>query len=50
MQFPVPSQQPFGQEFASHTQVPVLVLHSWPDAHPEHVAPPFPHDAAVCDA
>jgi hypothetical protein len=37
-------QQPLGQEVASHTHWPVVLLHSCPEGHPAHVAPPAPHD------
>ena len=39
-----PLQQPFGHELASQTHVPEVVSHSWPDAHPVHVAPAVPHE------
>jgi hypothetical protein len=38
----LPLQQPFGQELASQTHCPVLLLHSWPVAHDPHDAPPAP--------
>ncbi len=40
----MPLQQPFGHEVASHTHLPVLLLHSWPDEQAAHVAPPVPHE------
>ena len=40
----LPLQQPFGHEVASQTHVPLVLLHSWPEAQPAHVAPPAPHD------
>jgi hypothetical protein len=40
-----PLQQPFGQEVASQTHVPLAVLHSSPGAHAPQVAPAVPHDA-----
>jgi hypothetical protein len=33
-----------GQDVASQTQCPVVVLHSWPDGQASHAAPPAPHD------
>ncbi len=44
-----PLQQPMGQEVASQTQLPVP-LHSCPDRHALHAAPPAPHDAVDSDA
>jgi hypothetical protein len=41
---PDPVQQPFGQEVASQTHWPVLVMHSVPVGHAAHVAPLLPHD------
>jgi hypothetical protein len=41
---PLEVQHPLGHEVASHWQAPVLVLHSWPEGHTEHVAPLLPHD------
>jgi hypothetical protein len=43
----LPLQQPFGQDVASHTQRPALVLHSWPEVHVVQLAPPTPHMAFV---
>jgi hypothetical protein len=43
-------QQPFGQEVESHTQRPVVALHSCPDAHAAHAAPPVPHELVDSDA
>jgi hypothetical protein len=40
----LPLQQPLGHEVASHTQTPVVVLHSWPWSQGEHAAPAVPHD------
>jgi len=40
----LPLQQPVAQELASQTHFPVVVLHSCPEAHTAHVAPPAPHD------
>jgi hypothetical protein len=43
-QTPLASQQPLGQEFASHTHT--SLTHSWPVAHETHAAPPeLPHAA-----
>jgi hypothetical protein len=39
----LPLQQPVGQDVASQTHCPVLLLHSWPEAHAEQLAPPAPH-------
>lgn len=44
---PLLVQQPIGQELASHTHVPVVVLHSWPAGQAAHVTPLFPHDVLV---
>ncbi len=38
-----PLQQPFGHETASQTHWPVVLLHSCPDGHAAHAAPPVPH-------
>ena len=38
------SQQPCGQEFASHTQPLEDLEHSWPAEHAVHVAPGTPHE------
>jgi hypothetical protein len=46
----LPLQHPVAHEVASHTHVPVVVLHSWPDGHAPHAAPAAPHDALDCDA
>jgi hypothetical protein len=40
----LPLQQPFGQEVASQTHCPVVLLHSRPIGHCVHVAPFAPHD------
>jgi hypothetical protein len=42
-----PAQQPFGQLFASHLQLPLT--HSCPDAQATHAAPSVPHSAFVVD-
>ncbi len=47
---PLAVQQPVGQDAASHTQVPVVVLHSWPVAHAEQTAPAAPQDVLDSDA
>jgi hypothetical protein len=39
-----PLQQPFGHEVESQTHWPVVLLHSWPDPHAPHVAPPVPQE------
>jgi len=46
----VPLQHPVGHELASQTHCPVVVLHSCPEAHDPHVAPPVPHEAVVSEA
>lgn len=46
----LPLQQPLGHEVASHTHLPVVVLHSWPPAHAPHDAPPVPQDAVDSEA
>jgi len=38
----LPLQQPFGQELASHTHVPLAALHSWPAPHATQVEAPKP--------
>ena len=43
-----PLQQPAGQVFASHAQVPLVLSHS-PLAHELQVAPPLPHCEGVCE-
>ena len=43
-----PLQQPVGHVLASQEQVP-LVVSQTPFEHIEHVAPPLPHPALVCD-
>ena len=48
--FGPPLQHPLGQEFASQTHFPLLVLHSSPAAHPAQLAPAVPHDAVDSDA
>jgi hypothetical protein len=40
----VPLQQPFGHDVPSQTHVPLVLLHSWPEAQAAHVAPPAPHE------
>ena len=45
----VPLQQPLGQDVASQTHCPVVVLHSWPVPHAAQVAPPVPHEEDVSD-
>jgi hypothetical protein len=45
-----PLQQPLGHDVELQTHCPVLVLHTWPDAHDEHVAPPEPHEEFVSEA
>jgi hypothetical protein len=44
MHEPLAVQQPPGHEVASQTQAPVLVSHSWPEAHAAQLAPPVPHE------
>ncbi len=44
-----PAQQPFGQLFPLHSQMPVVVSHS-PFAQEEHALPPVPHWVADSDA
>lgn len=39
----LPLQHPVGQEVASQTHCPAP-LHSWPEGHAAHAAPPFPHE------
>jgi hypothetical protein len=46
----LPLQQPFGQDVASQTHCPVVVLHSWPVAHAAQLAPAAPHDPPFSDA
>ena len=46
----LPLQQPVGQELASQTHCPVVLLHSCPEAHAPHAAPAVPHDEADCEA
>jgi len=43
-------QQPFGHEVPSHTQVPLLVLHSRPVPHPPQLVPAVPQEVLVSDA
>jgi hypothetical protein len=38
-----PAQQPLGHETASHAQPIAPLVHSSPDAHAAHAAPPAPH-------
>jgi hypothetical protein len=45
-----PLQQPFGQDVSSQTHVPLPLLHSSPDAHAAHFAPPVPHEPLDSDA
>jgi hypothetical protein len=40
---PAAEQQPPGHELASHTHVPVVVLHSWPAPHAPQATPAAPH-------
>jgi len=40
----LPLQQPFGHEVTSQTHCPLVLLHSWPDAHAEQLAPATPHE------
>jgi hypothetical protein len=44
----LPLQQPPGHDAASQMHLP-LALHSCPDAHAAHAAPPVPHDEADSD-
>ena len=44
---PVESQQPFGHDVASHTQVPLVASHASPDPQAAHAAPFLPQAAAV---
>jgi hypothetical protein len=46
----VPLQQPLGHEVASQTQVPFDLLHSSPEPHASHAAPPVPHEPFDSDA
>jgi hypothetical protein len=46
----LPLQHPAGQETASQTHWPVVMLHSCPAAHVPHAAPPVPHELADSDA
>jgi hypothetical protein len=46
----LPLQQPFGHDVASQTHCPLPLLHSWPDAHVEHVTPEAPHDVLDSEA
>jgi hypothetical protein len=46
----LPLQHPVGHELESQTHTPVVVLHSWPDAHAPQVAPPVPQEAVVSEA
>jgi hypothetical protein len=39
-----------GHDAASHTQAPVVRLHSWPVPHGEQAAPAVPHDTFDSDA
>jgi hypothetical protein len=43
-------QHPFGHEVASHTHCPLLLLHSWPEAHDVQLAPPVPHEPLDSEA
>jgi hypothetical protein len=45
----LPLQHPLGQELASHSHCPVVVLQYCPGTHALQVAPPEPHSVAVCD-
>lgn len=47
MHAPVLLQQPFGQDVASQTQVPLAVSQRWPVPQARHAAPPAPHVAVV---
>jgi hypothetical protein len=40
----LPLQQPLGQEVASQTHCPVVLLHSCPVTHDPHAAPPVPQE------
>jgi hypothetical protein len=42
-----PLQHPLGQEFASQTHWPLVVLHSVPAGQASHVAPPAPQEPLV---
>jgi len=44
---PVAVQQPFGQEVASQTHWPDVVLHSVPEGHAAHVVPRAPQEVLV---
>jgi hypothetical protein len=46
----LPLQQPLGQEVASQTQAPVILLHSCPVAQAAQLAPIVPHDVFDSDA
>jgi hypothetical protein len=46
----LPLQQPFGHDEALHTHCPVVVLHCCPDAQPEQLAPPLPHELSDSEA
>jgi hypothetical protein len=46
----LPLQHPFGQDVASQTHVPLLLLHSWYIGQAAHVAPPAPHEPVDSDA
>jgi hypothetical protein len=43
-------QQPLGHEVASHTHPADDLLHSSPEPHAPHAAPPTPHDWLLCEA
>ena len=45
----LPLQQPVGHDTASQTHWPVVVLHSCPEPHEPHAAPPVPHELLVSD-
>ncbi len=42
-------QHPLGHDVASHTHWPVVLLHSCPEPHAPHAAPPAPHEVFVSD-
>ena len=43
-------QQPAGHDVASQTHTPVLLLHSSPEEHAAHAAPPVPQEVFDSDA
>jgi len=46
----LPLQQPFGHDVASHTQVPLVLLHSSPDVHAAQATPAAPHEPVDSEA